>query len=361
MHMTRRQTLRALGATGAGAVASANALPLHAQTTRWHTPAEEAPHDATFMQWPVSREVHPDGLFLDMLQDAIAELANTISTFEPVIMLMPADAMASATRKLSRGVEVWDIPTDDLWARDSGPVFVTDGAGNRAVTGFNFNGWGGKQTHAHDGQIARRVADRMSLPYLPSSIVGEAGGLEHDGAGLVIAHESSWVNDNRNPGLSRDEVAAGILETIGADYLIWAPGLSGLDITDYHIDALARFISPGHGLIQLPDVPDPNDPFTFAAYQTRDILADAGLRLTVIEDPWDTRVTSDDFVASYVNYYICNGAIIAAQFGDRRTDRAARRTLQRLYPDREIVMLNVDPIGEVGGGIHCATQQLPSL
>ncbi|WP_461427850.1 agmatine deiminase family protein [Gymnodinialimonas sp.] len=352
--MTRRTTL---GALGAGLMATG----LSAQPTRWHMPAEEDRHEATFMQWPVSREVHPDGVFLDMLQDTIAEIANTIAEFEPVILLMPAPARAAAARKLSRDVEVWDIPTDDLWARDSGPVFVLDGAGNRAVTGFNFNGWGGKQTHANDGAIAPRVAERMGLPYRPSPVVGEAGGLEQDGAGLVIAHESSWVNDNRNPGMTRAQVEAGILETIGADRMIWAPGVRDLDITDYHIDALARFVAPGHVLIQLPEAPDARDPFSVSAFETHDILEAAGLRLTVIEDAWDTRITSDDFVASYVNYYVCNGAVIAAQFGDRRTDRAARRTLEALYPDREVVMLNVDPLGEVGGGIHCATQQMPAV
>lgn len=356
MPMTRRHTI---GAMGAGLLAST--LPSGAQSPRWHMPAEEAPHAATFMQWPVSRVVHPDGVFLDMLQDTIAEIANTIAAFEPVNMLMPADAMPTAARKLSSEIDVWDIPTDDLWARDSGPVFVTDGAGALAVTGFNFNGWGAKQTHVHDGSIARRVAARMDLPYHPSPVVGEAGGLEHDGAGLVIAHESSWVNDNRNPGMSRAEVEAGILQTIGAERMIWAPGLRDHDITDYHIDALARFVAPGHVLIQLPETPDPGDPFSVAAFETRDILAAAGLRLTAIEDAWDTRVTSDDFVASYVNYYVCNGAVIAGQFGDRRTDRAARRTLQALYPDREVVMLNIDPVGEVGGGIHCATQQMPAV
>lgn len=356
MRMTRRHTI---GAMSAGLLAGTGML--QAQSTRWHMPAEEDRHDATFMHWPVSREVHPDGVFLDMLQDAIADIANTIAAFEPVIMLMPADAISAASAKLSRAVEIWDIPTDDLWARDSGPVFVTDGAGGRAVTGFNFNGWGGKQTHAHDGLIAQRVAERMGLPYLDSSVVGEAGGLEHDGAGLVMAHESSWVNDNRNPGMSRDAVTAGILQTIGADQMIWAPGLAGLDITDYHIDALARFVEPGHVLIQLPPEVSADDPFTAAAIQTRDILADAGLRLTEIEDAWDTRITSDDFVASYVNYYVCNGAIIAAQFGDRRTDRAARRAIEAIYPDREVIMLNVDPVGEVGGGIHCATQQMPAV
>lgn len=354
MRMTRRRTL---GAIGAGLAASA--LPLRAQSGSWRMPSEEILHEATIMQWPVSREVHPDGAFLDTLQDAIADIANTIAEFEPVVMLMPDDAIAAASRKLSRDVEVWGIPTDDLWARDSGPMFVTDGTGGRAVTGFNFNGWGGKQTHVNDGQIARRVAERMGLEYLESGVVGEAGGLEHDGAGLVMAHESSWVNDNRNPGMSRATVEARILATLGAERMIWAPGLAGLDITDYHIDALARFVAPGHVLIQVPPGVVAVDPFTAAAIQTRDILASAGLRMTEIEDAWDTRITSDDFVASYVNYYVCNGAVIAAQFGDHRTDRAARRAIEAIYPDREVIMLNVDPVGEVGGGIHCATQQMP--
>lgn len=356
MRMTRRHTI---GAMGAGLLAGTRSL--NAQSTRWRMPAEEARHDATFMQWPVSREVHPDGVFLDMLQDTIADIANTIAEFEPVIMLMPAGVMTAAGRTLSSAIEVWDIPTDDLWARDSGPVFVTDGTGNRAVTGFNFNGWGGKQTHANDGLVAERVADRMGLPYLDSGVVGEAGGLEHDGAGLVMAHESSWVNDNRNPGLPRDVVEARILATLGAERMIWAPGLAGLDITDYHIDALARFVEPGHVLIQVPPEVVADDPFTAAAIETRDFLAGAGLRLTQIEDAWDTRITSDDFVASYANYYVCNGAVIAAQFGDRRTDRAARRAIEAIYPDREVIMLNVDPVGEVGGGIHCATQQMPAV
>jgi agmatine deiminase len=79
--------------------------------------------------------------------------------------------------------------------------------------------------------------------------------------------------------------------------------------------------------------------------------------IIVKPDPHEIRVQSDDFVASYVNYYLCNGAVITAQFGDQAMDERARSVLGELYPDREIVTLDVDPIGEVGGGIHCATQQ----
>ena len=66
-------------------------------------------------------------------------------------------------------------------------------------------------------------------------------------------------------------------------------------------------------------------------------------------------------MASYANFYVCNGAVIGAQFGDRYTDEIAHDALRRHFPGREIVMLNVDPLGELGGGIHCATQQMPAI
>lgn len=233
-----------------------------------------------------------------------------------------------------------------------------------AVRDLNFNGWGGKQVHPNDGRVARRVAQRLGLPVLGNGLVGEAGGVESDGQGTLIAHESSWINPNRNRG-PKSAVSALLLEALGAEKVIWAPGVKGADITDYHIDSLARLVAPGTVLIQLPEQMDPRDPWSVAAFETYDILElsrdarEKPLHLVTIPEPVDTRIESADFVASYVNYYICNGAVIAAEFGDPEADTIARQTLSKLYPGREIVMLNVDPIGEVGGGIHCATQQQP--
>ncbi len=369
MPFSRRQ----LGKAAAGAAASA-VWPLvsgaeamtSARQAGFFLPEETVPHERTFMQWPVSRVVHPDAVFLDMLQDSIALLANTIAEFEPVVMLMDSGFERAARRKLSDQVEIWDIPTDDLWARDSGPLFVVDGKGGLAVSHLNFNGWGGKQTHGHDGEVARRVAERMGLHLFDNGLVGEPGGVEADGMGTLIAHESSWVNPNRNAG-SRADVEAMLLDALGAETMIWAPGVTGADVTDYHIDALARFVAPGVIIIQMPDEIVPGDPWSRAAFETRDILraaTDANgdpFELIVIPDAYDTRIRSDEFVASYVNYYVCNGAVIAAQFGDRETDAIAGDTLAELHPDRELVMLDVDPIGEVGGGIHCATREQPRL
>ena len=351
--MRRRAVLMGAAALGlAQGMPAMSAEPLY-------VPPEEAPHELTFMMWPNSRRVHRDPIFLQMLQTTIADIANAISAFEPVVMLAGDDNHAAARRMLGNNVTLWDIPTEDLWARDAGPLIAFAGD-NRVVSHIQFNGWGGRQVHRQDGQVATRVADRLGFDMVPSGLVGEAGGVEHDGHGLLMAHESSWVNRNRNPGLTRDEIEARLLVAYGADRMIWSRGVYGEDITDYHIDSLARFTGPGRVLINLPDGPDMDDPFHLAALETHDALEAAGLQIEDIPEPERRRDKTIDFVASYANYYVCNGAVIAAQFGDAETDTIAIETLRRQYPGREVVTLDVDALGEVGGGIHCATQQLPA-
>jgi agmatine deiminase len=324
-------------------------------------PAEEDRHQRTFMQWPVSRHVYADPVFLGIVQQTIADIANAIAEFEPVTMLAASDDHADARAKLSTNVILWDIPTEDLWCRDSGPIFVVDGTGRLAINHIQFNGWGERQVNRRDSQIAANVAERLGLDLIPSGLLGEGGGVEQDGHGLLMAHESSWVNDNRNPGLSRDDIEARLLTAYGADRMIWSGGVWGEDITDYHIDSLARFTGPGRVLINLPDDPDSRDPFHGAALKTYDTLVSHGLKVDVIPEPLVRRIKSYDFVASYANYYACNGAVIAAEYGDEETDGIAADALSRHYPGREIIMLNVDPLGELGGGIHCATQQMPDV
>ncbi len=311
------------------------------------------------MMWPASRRVHPDPVFLSMLQKTIAQIAGTIAEFEPVYLLADKALHPQIRRQVSAGVELWDIPTEDLWARDAGPLFAWSGD-DLVVSHIAFNGWGRKQVHRRDRQVAARVARRMGLKVIASGLVGEAGGVDHDGHGTLIAHESSWVIRNRNPGLSRAEIEARLLRAYGAERLVWSPGLKGQDITDYHIDSLARLTGPGRVLINLPDPPASDDPFHQAALETYDRLVEAGLNVEAIPEPTRRRVSSFDFVASYANYYACNGGVIAAQFGDPEADALAAEALARHYPGREIVTLNVDPLGEVGGGIHCATQQIPA-
>ncbi|MGI9352731.1 MAG: agmatine deiminase family protein [Rhizobiaceae bacterium] len=337
----------------------------NAAVTGFRLPEESGPHVRTFMQWPANLQVYGDVYFLTKIQDTIADIANTISEFEPVVMLMDNMHIGKARKKLGVGVEIWNIPTDDLWCRDSGPVFVKNGSGDMAVSQLNFNGWGNKQTHRNDGQIAERVASELGLKVLDRGLVGEGGGVECDGEGTLIAHESSWVNSNRNTA-NKDEIGQKLCHAFGMKKVVWAPGIIGQDVTDYHIDALARFTAPGKIIIQLPDRVYGGDIWSRAAFETHDILANSTdasgrmLEITTLPEPEYPRISSPDFVASYVNYYVCNDAVIAAQFGDPQADLKARTTLSDAFPGREVVMLNADLLGELGGGIHCATQQQPA-
>lgn len=335
------------------------------RTSGYRVPLESDPHERTFMQWPARSRIYGSQNALDTVRTTIASIAKTIARFEPVVVLARPEQQDTAEKALGSTVEVWPIPTDDLWCRDSGPTFAVPQTGGRlAVSDLGFNGWGNKQGHTDDGQIARRVGERLGLSVLANGLIGEAGGVEVDGAGTAMAHESSWINRNRNKG-DKAQVERLLLDALGAERMIWAPGVKGADITDHHIDALARFVKPGQVVIQLGDTLDRSDPWSAAAFRTYEVLKTARdargrkLDIVVIPDPVDIRSRARDFVSSYVNYYVCNGAVIGAEFGDDAADEKARTILRQLYPGREVVSLNVDPLGEAGGGIHCATQQQP--
>jgi agmatine deiminase len=335
-----------------------------AKQAGFHMPLESDPHERTFMQWPAVKSIYGSQDDLDAVREKIALIASTIARFEPVVLLARPEQAEDARQWVKGNVEIWPLAVQDLWCRDSGPTFVLNDAGEMAASELGFNGWGKKQPHADDAKVARRVAEKLGLKVFENGIKGEGGGVEVDGAGTVLAHASCWVNPNRNAG-SQEEVERLLLDALGAEKMIWAPGVIGADITDYHIDALARYVKAGQVLIQLPEKIIDGDPWSASAYETYEILKKArdaqGNRLDIVVVPEPTKIRSqaEDFVNSYANYYVCNGAVICAEFGDDKADEEAARILGQLYPGREIVSINTDAIGEAGGGIHCSTQQQP--
>ncbi len=332
----------------------------------WAMPAEETPHARTWMCWPSSSEIWgPD---LAAVQDAIIDIATTIAKFEPVSMLARPEEVDALTELLGSAISVIGAPVDDLWARDTLPAFLTEttNATTRLAAGrVRFNGWGDKQIHGGDAKLAQIVADYLEIELIDSGIYGEGGGLEIDGAGTVAAAESSWVNENRNPGLSRDKVEEALLALLGAERMIWIDGLAGADITDGHIDTLARFASKTTIVIDKPAFNDPDDPWVEVAARTKEQIlsartnTDEPYQVVEIVQPRKVRQETVGFLSTYMNYYVCNGAVIAPEFGDKASDAAARKVLSNLFLDRKIVQLNIDALAAGGGGIHCATQQQP--
>ncbi|MEM7547980.1 MAG: agmatine deiminase family protein [Pseudomonadota bacterium] len=341
---------------------------------RYMAPAEEAPHTRTWMCWPRKKDIYqrkgrPDGYHDDVIS-AIGRLAAAIAVHEPVTMCASPDQQDAVRAACGSGVEIAAIPTDDMWARDSGPVFVTDGNGNKAGVSFNFNAWGGKERLPADALLAARILDHIGVPQITASITGEGGGIEYDGEGTLLLTESCWVNGNRNPGLSRDEIERDLRRVLGVEQVIWLRGVAGEEETDGHIDGYVRFIRPGLILMSGADrdnISFGDDTIWDEDYRdTRNRLRAArdaaGRRFEIVELPWaqTSRSTDPDFFTSYANFYVGNGAVYSPHFGDDKTDCRAEATLAELFPGREVVMLNVDRIYENGGGIHCVTQQEPA-
>ncbi|MCX5192842.1 agmatine deiminase family protein [Streptomyces sp. NBC_00249] len=368
--MGRRRFLAAAGLTAAGAALAAaegraRAAGRPAAAGALRVPIEDVRHTRTWMAWPDSTAIW--GGKLGGVQSDIALIARTIATYEPVYLCANSASAAKARSMCGQAVTVvTTVPVDDCWMRDTGPVFRTDGAGGLDAVGLNFNGWGNKQAHAKDALVAGRIAAYVGVPFTSAALVGEGGAVEQDGAGTLMATRSSLINRNRNPGMSQAQVEAALRTAYGASKVIWFDGVTGQDITDDHVDATSRFLAPGKALVQMPLASD-TDVYAKDARKQYQVLSAAttagGARMAVEQlqgpDYYKIRSTHRDFLASYANYYVCNGAVISGQFGDTRADTAARATLARLFPGRVVEQLDIDRLGTGGGGIHCVTQQQP--
>ncbi len=330
----------------------------------WFMPDEGDPHERTWMAFGASRKISGQRL-LPEAQRNLATIALTIAKYEPVSMLVRPSDLPLAQRLMDTKVQLIVCPLDDLWMRDTGPVFIVNGKGEKAGVDFNFNGWGGKQAFDHDAKVASFVTQRAGVRRLQADLVLEGGGIEVDGHGTAIITESCVLNDNRNPGVSKAQCERELKRLLGLDKIIWLPGIKGKDITDGHTDFYARFARPG--LVIAGYDPDPKSFDHAVTKRHLDILRTATdgegrkLEVVVLEAPSSVReqFANDDFAAGYINFYVCNGAVIAPEFGDPKTDAAAKRELQKAFPTREVVQINIDGIAAGGGGIHCTTQQEP--
>ena len=329
----------------------------------WFMPDESHRHRRTWMAFGAHEGVWGD--LLPFVRANLALVANAIVKHEPVSMLVRPQEQKIAAGMCDERIKFVLASLDDLWIRDTGPTFVLNAAGELGAVDLNFNGWGAKQQCDNDAKVARLVGQSTGAEYRKAELVGEGGGIEVDGHGTAIVTESCFINANRNPNTGKEECESILKELFGIRKVIWLPGVRGQDITDGHTDFYARFARPGVVLAGLE-----TDRQSFDYEITREHIAilksarDAdGRKLNVIplRSPRQIRPEFDteDFAAGYINYYVTNGAVIAPEFGDEKSDSNCRDVLRRMFPGRNIVQLNVDAIAAGGGGIHCVTQQEP--
>jgi agmatine deiminase len=300
----------------------------------------------------------------DATQKAYADVANAIARFEPVKMLAPAHKLEVARALVSSGVEIIEMAIDDSWARDSGPNFLVNAAGELSGSTWEFNAWGGKyDPYDQDALMGSRILECAGVREYPSKLVAEGGGVTVDGEGTVITTETCFLNPNRNPNWTRAEVEAELCRTLGAEKVIWIPGDVSDTETDGHIDGIAAFIEPGRLLVEVnSDKTDPHyeiGQINCAALKNQKDAKGREIQLEFIQEGIYHPGVWNGGCSSYVNTYLANGAVIVSGYGYEH-DGAAVETYRKLYPEREIVQVQIHDIAVGGGGVHCITQQQPA-
>lgn len=326
-------------------------------------PAEWARHERCWLAWP-HRPVLWSGKLLEA-QQTYARVAQAIAEFEPVTMVASPSAADEARAHCGPGIEILPMEIDDSWTRDTGPMFLTRPDGARAATAWHFEAWGGKsERFQQDAQLATRLCARLGMPCFQSPLHLEGGALSVDGEGTVLTTESCALNPNRNPGLTKAQVERELCRALGASKVIWLPGcLEEGDITDGHVDGLACFTRPGQVLIECLTGHD--GPTREMLQENRRALEGAtdakGRPIEVIEleEAWEAEPESDTWCGSYINFYLANGGVVMPAYGVPG-DARARAVIEKAFPDRRVVQVDIRKVAIGGGGIHCITMQQPA-
>ena len=328
-------------------------------------PAEWQPHERTWMAWmEEDYSTNASAESSELMHEAWAKVANTIVNFEPVTMLISQAHEGEARSFLDPRVELLITDIDDGWMRDSGPTFVKDG-NKLAAVDWIFNGWGNQGGWANwekDDAVASTIASAAGVPAMRSKLVNEGGGIHVNGAGALLVTETVQLGRERNPDWTRAEVEAELNSKLGTNQVIWIRRGLTRDYEDFgtrgHIDIVACFAD--ENTILFHDQQDETHPDFAVSHEVKRTLEETtDFKLVGVPAPKKLRDEHGFVDYSYINHYICNGAVILCSFDDEN-DEVAKRILEGVYPGREIVLVDARQLFARGGGIHCITQQQPA-
>jgi agmatine deiminase len=331
-------------------------------------PAEWEEQDCVLVAWP---HAESDWAYcLEQVEPVFADIVREISREEVVLVVGPDPERIRKVISVSGAdmgrVRIHEMPTNDTWARDFGPITVQD-AGRPLLLDFGFNGWGLKFPTCHDNRITRRLQESGAFGATMIETVGlvlEGGSIESDGQGTILTTTECLLNPNRNPHLSRSELETALGALFGADRFLWLNhGYLAGDDTDSHIDTLARLCLADTILHITCD--DPADEHFEALCMMRRELemfrTRRGSPYRLLELPWPSPQYDDEgrrLPATYANYLVINRAVLVPTYRDRN-DAAALKSIASAFPGRRVVGIDSLTLILQHGSLHCVTMQIP--
>jgi agmatine deiminase len=265
--------------------------------------------------------------------------------------------------------------TDRVWLRDSGPIFVKNGVGKLAVTNWKFNAWAKYDNWHNDDQIPKHVAKLYGMqsfePHVKLAdgtehrLVLEGGSIDTNGAGVLLTTEECLLSEvqQRNPGVSREQLEQAFAKYLGIDKVIWLNRGCAGDDTHGHVDDVSRFVGENTILTTVEENTADENHLPLAENLER-LRAARNLRgepfeIKTLPMPAPVSFEGQRLPASYANFYIANGLVMVPTFNDRN-DRIALNTLAECFPDRVVTGIHCTDFIWGLGALHCMTQQEPA-
>jgi agmatine deiminase len=355
--------------------AEAMAVPQSARRAPFHMPAEWEPHEATWLAWPHNSRDWP-GKFAP-IHWVYTEIIRYLQRHERVSLLVQNKTWENRARRMLAQIDEIDLSritfhrfsSDRSWLRDTAPSFVKRGASVAAAC-WKFNGWAKygnwKKDAALGPKIAQAAKARVLEPCLGARrVVLEGGAIDVNGCGTLLTTEECLLGDvqQRNPGMTRAQWEQVFAAYLGIRKVLWlGRGIAG-DDTHGHVDDLARFVGP-RTIVTVVE----NDPSDVNFEPLRENLLrlqkmtdqdDHLLEIVPLPMPRPIYFQGVRVPASYANFYIANGIVLAPTFNDPN-DRLALDTLAGVFPERQVVGIHSVDLVWGFGTLHCATQQQPA-
>jgi len=335
----------------------------------YRMPAEWEPHSATWLSWPRREGISfPDAF--DRVLPTLRKMVAALVESEPVNINVCNGAHEAEARAVLKGIApecitYHEIPTNEPWCRDHGPIFLArQEEPQLAIVDWDYNGWGNKYPpYDLDEVVPTRISEALELPVFYPGMILEGGSIEVNGSGTLLTSEGCLLNPNRNPDLSREQIERRLRDFIGVIDILWLGlGTEG-DDTDGHIDNLARFVNQKTVLaIVEKDHSSPNyEPLQDNLRRLREMTVN-GRHLDIVELPTVRRMVREDLVlpASYANFYIANSRVLAPVYGEPNDD-VALGILREHFPTRKVVGIDCQELIWGLGAFHCLTQQQPAV
>ena len=347
--------------------------PLTPSQLGFQMPAEWEPHAATWLAWPHNQETWPEKF--DAISGVYAQMIEALHQSERVnICVNDATSVQSVQQQLGNTdvdisrISLYEIPTNDAWARDHCPTFLTrqhDKHTELCQANWTFNAWGSRYPPWDlDDAVPGHIARHLGLHSFTPDIVLEGGSIEVNGQGMLLTTESCLLNPNRNPRLTRSDIEQILKEYVGVQHIGWlGDGIVG-DDTDGHVDDIARFVNSRTVVCAVEE--DPTD----VNYKT---LQDNLHRLQYMQDqngqplhvlplpmPGPVEYDGERLPASYANFYIANGTVLVPTY-DHPNDRRALSILRELFPGHRVRGISCTDLVLGFGALHCVTMQQPAF